>query len=61
MNKFTAPNANSCRSAHAIVEIAATVKNKKAIGWQLQRNVPTQVALNIAREVRARAAKGIID
>ncbi len=57
---FTAPNAKSLRSAHAIVETSAAIAPVKRVPWEMQRRVPKLIADSIQREREARAARGIL-
>jgi hypothetical protein len=50
---------NRLPSAHAKVEDSGQIKPTKRNGWESQKNLPTQVALNIDNERRARAARGL--
>jgi len=50
---------NRIASAGANLENSGQVKPKKVVGWELQRKVPADVAMNIARERRERAARGL--
>lgn len=57
MNHFTPRN--RIPSAHAAVENSGQVKPSKRNGWEMQKRLPAQVAINIANERRAREARGL--